>query len=107
MPGKSRRKRGKYSIQSKRQGGLARPNIVQQPTAAKVLETTPISSESASPRVVPASPRVVPAPKTRVSATMMKSAAIRYSHVPTELRTIGILAGLMLILLIVLARVLS
>ena len=97
MPGKSRRKRGKYSVQSKRQSGTVRSNTsVQPPTVAQAREPAPPSN-------VPASPRVVPAPKTRLPATMMKSAAVRYSHVATELRTIGILAGIMLIVLILLA----
>jgi hypothetical protein len=38
---------------------------------------------------------------------MAKPAAIRYPYIAAELRTIGILAGVMLIVLVVLARVLS
>ena len=110
MPGKSRRK-GKYSVQNKKQGAPARPAGVQQPAAAKVLGTAPVSSlptssisMPASPRVVPDSPRVRPA---RGTAQMAKPTGIRYEFVSKELRTIGILAGLMLILLVVVARVLA
>jgi hypothetical protein len=101
MAGKSRRKKGKYSIQSKKQSGSVRPNpVVQQPLAAKVNETTPIAS-------VPAPSRVVPARPARGAAQMAKPMTVRNAFVATELRTIGILAGLMLILLVVLARVLA
>ena len=101
MPGKSRRRKGKYSIQSKKQGGAVRSNAsVQPPAAAQARELTPVTN-------VPAPPRVVPAPKIRAPAPMVKSSAVRYANVPTELRTIGILAGIILVLLVVLARVLS
>lgn len=109
MPGKSRRK-GKYSLQSKKQGGPARPAAVaQQPVSAQVHQATANSSPSATPNVAPASPRVVPARPARGAAhvQMDKPVAIRFAFVTKELRTIGILAGLMLIILVVLARVLA
>ena len=100
MPGKSGRK-GKYSVQNKKQGGPVQPKaVVQQPLAAQVNKTTPIAS-------VPASPRLIQARPAREAAQMAKPTGIRYAFVTTELRTIGILAGLMLILLVVLARVLA
>ncbi|MEK7354152.1 MAG: hypothetical protein AABZ77_06580 [Chloroflexota bacterium] len=110
MPGKSRRK-GKYSIQGKKQGGPARPAAVAQSFDGRtqVHQATAISSPSATPNVVPASPRVVPARPARGAAhvQMDKPVAIRFAFVTKELRTIGILAGLMLIILVVLARVLA
>ena len=106
MPGKSRRK-GKYSIQSKKQGGPARPAAVVQQPVTQVHQATTISSPPASPKVVLDSPRVVPARPSRGAAPMAKLTGIRYEFVRVELRTIGILAGLMLILLVVLARVLA
>ena len=108
MPGKSRRK-GKYSIQGKKQGGPARPAAVAQSFDGRtqVHQATAISSPSATPNVVPASPRVVPARPARGAAQMAKPTGIRYDFVTKELRTIGILAGLMLIILVVLARVLA
>ena len=100
MLGKSRRK-GKYSIQSKKQGGSVRPNlVVQQPLDGQLRETTPIATAQAATRVAPARP-------ARPTEQLAKPAAIRYTFMATELRTIGILAGLMLILLVVLARVLA
>ena len=107
MPGKSRRK-GKYSIQNKKQGGSVRPAaVVQPPLAGKVRETNPISNMATPPHVVPASPRVAPARPARGAEQMAKPTGVRYAFVATELRTIGILAGLVLILLVVLARVLA
>jgi len=91
MPGKSRRGRGKYSIQSKKKKGRPRrPSMLaQQPVAAQTPE--------------PASSPKVPVPST----PMAKPALVRYPYIATELRTSVILAGVMLIVLVVLALVLS
>ena len=95
MPGKSRRRKGKYSFQSKRKKG--RPGhpavIAQQPAVAQTDE--PVSSPK------------VPVPSASVPTLMAKTAAVRYPYIATELRNIGILAGIMLIILVVLALVLS
>lgn len=95
MPGKSRRGKGKYSFQSKKKKGmLSHPaTLTQQPAITQIHE--PVSSPNVS--VPPAS---MPTPMT-------KSAAVWYPYIATELRTIAILAGIMLIVLIVLALVLS
>ncbi len=94
MP-KSQRRRKKYSIQSKRNKGRpSRPTMLaQQPAVAQSRE--PVSSS------------IVSVPSASVPTPVAKSAAIRYPYIATELRTIGILAGIMLIVLIVLALVLS
>ena len=90
MPGKSRRGRGKHSARSKkRQGTLAR--VVQQRVASETYEP-------AAP-VVPASSPSVPTPITTPTGA-------RYPYIITELRRIGILAGIMLAILVVLALVL-
>ena len=95
MPGKSRRRGGKYSPQSKKgKGRSSRPAVLaQQPAVAQTHE--PVSSPDAS------------VPSAGVPTPMAKPAAVRYPYIATELRTIGILAGVMLIVLVVLARVLS
>ena len=95
MPDKSRRGRGKYPIQSKKKKGrLSRPTMLaQQPAVAQTNE--PVSSPK---RSVPSAS--VPAPRA-------KPAAVRYPYIATELRTIGILAGIMLLVLTVLFLVLS
>ena len=95
MPNKSRRSRGKYSAQvKKKKGRPSRPTMLaQQPATAQ-------THESVSSPKVPVAPVSVPTP-------MVKPAAISYPYVAAELRTIGILAGIMLIVLVVLALVLS
>jgi hypothetical protein len=95
MPGKSRRRRGKYSTQSKRKKGkLSRPTaVVQQQAVVQAHEPLSLPNVSASPAGVP--------------TTIAKPVAVRYPYIATELRTISILAGIMLIILIVLALVLS
>ena len=67
--------------------------LAQQPTVAQTHE--PVSSPE-----VPVSPASLPTP-------MAKPAAISYPYVVAELRTTAILAGVMLIVLVVLAFVLS
>lgn len=94
MPGKSQRRRTKYSSQSKNKRG--RPShqtvAVQQPTATQARE--PVLSLK------------VPASSASKSGTIAKLAAIQHPYMTTELRTIGILAGVILIILVVLAKVL-
>jgi len=91
MPGKSRRKRGKYSSPSKKKKSrVGRPAAVaQQPAVAQTHQSVSSPSVSAPP------------------APVTKPAAVHYPYIATELRTIGILAGIMLIVLTVLALVLS
>ena len=88
MPAKSRRGRGKYSPQSKKgRGKLNRPAMpARQPAVTQNHE---------------------PAPLARVPTPLVKPLANRYPYIATELRTIGILAGVMLIVLVALALVLS
>ena len=95
MPGKSRHRRGKYSVQSKKK--KSRPNrpttLAQQPVVAQSDE--PVSSS------------VVPVPSASVPTPMAKPATVGHLYIATELRTISILAGIMLVILVVLALVLS
>ncbi len=94
MPDKSRRSRGKHPAQAKKKKGRpSRPPIVaQQPAGAQTQESV------SSPEVAVA-PASVPTP-------IAKPAPISYPYIAAELSTIGILAGLMLIVLVVLALVL-
>ena len=91
MPGKSRRRRGKYLAKSKRRKGRLSHPTVEQQAVTQGREPVPLSKASPSPTSVP--------------ATVAKPVAIRYQNVATELRTIGILAGILLVILIVLAFV--
>ena len=95
MPDKSRRRKGKYSPQSKkRKSRPNRPPVLAQPPAV-AQNHQPVSSP------------VVSVPSASVTTPVAKPTAIRYPYIATELRTIGILAGIMLIVLVVLALVLS
>lgn len=95
MPSKSRRGRGKYSPQSrKKKVKLKRPvMLAHQPAVAQTPES--VSSPDVS------------APSARVPTPAVKPVVVRYPYIATELRTIGILASVMLIVLAVLALVLS
>jgi len=88
MPGKSRRSRGKHSFRGKKKRGrISPPTIVTQQQAV-----TPTDESVPPPEV---SRRSVPPTVT----------AVRYPYILTELRRIGILAGIILAILIVLALV--
>lgn len=95
MTGKSRRQRGKNSAQSKKRKGGPSRTVVSSPQPAIAREHEPAASPN------------VPVTSVNVPTPIAKPAAVRYPYVATELRTIGILAGIMLIILIVLALVLS
>lgn len=104
MPGKSRRK-GKYSVQNKKQGVPAQAKAVVSPSSpAQVHQATTTSSPQASPRVGSTPPRAIPSSSARGGVPLTKASSIRTEFVGIELRNIGILAALMLILLFVLAR---
>jgi len=90
MPSKSRRSRGGHSTRNKkRQGDLAR--VVRGQTATR-------TNEPMAPPVSVSSPGV-PIPKAPLTGT-------RCSYVVTELRRIGVLAGVMLTILVILSLVL-
>ena len=95
MSGKSRRRRGKYSSQSKKKKDRASHPIILAQQSAVTQTHEPVSV-----------PKVF-APSASVPTPVAKPATIWYPYIATELRTIGILAGIMLIVLVVLALVLS
>lgn len=63
---------------------------------------TPATSPVTAPEYTP----TVPAPVSSASATKTKTPAAKYPFVTAELRRIGILAGAILVILVVLALVL-
>ncbi len=78
----------------KKKGRPGRPDMLaRQPAVAQTRE--PVSSSG------------VAVPSARVPTPVVKLAAGRYPYIATELRTIGILAIIMLIVLTVLALVLA
>ncbi len=90
MAGKSRRK-GKHSLQSKKKKRKQISTLIatqQQAVAQTYKPTAP--SKVAAPLAKEPTPTVA-----------------RFPYIATELRRIGILAGIMLAILVVLARVLS
>lgn len=95
MPGKSRRGHSKQLSQSKKKKSRISPSTIDmQKTAAASTPGPAVASK-------------VAAPSTSASIPIPKSIAIRYPFVTLELRRIGILAGIMLVILVVLAVVLS
>ena len=95
MPGKSRHGKGKHSLHRKRKKGRQRfpATVAVQPAAAQTSQ--------------PAAPTWVPTPPVSVPTRMKTPTPARYPYITAELRRIGILAGIMLVILIVLALVLS
>ena len=90
MSGKLRNSRGKHSFQNKKKkGSLGHPVIVTQPPA-----DTPIAQSVPVPEV---SRKPVPATVT----------AVQHPYILIELRRIGILAGIILAILVVLALILA
>jgi len=95
MPGKSRHGKGKHPSQSKRRRERQR------------YAATSAHQQEAAQAPKPAAPADIPAPPTRVPTPPMASPVAQYPYIAAELRRIGILAGIMLVILIVLAFVLS
>ncbi|MFC1981048.1 hypothetical protein ACFLVN_02240 [Chloroflexota bacterium] len=95
MPGKSRHSRGKSHPQSKKGKAKQRSagGVIPQQAAAQVSKPAASLSVSATSVSAP-TPTAIPG-------------AARYPYITAELRRIGILAGIVLIILIVLALILS
>jgi len=94
MPGKSRRGQGRHLSRSKRKGRKAFSAPVTQPSAVgQAYEPAP-----AADRLVPSAK----APTPRATLT-----AAQHPNIAAELRRIGILAGIILIILVVLALIFS
>ena len=94
MPGKSRRKRGRQPPTRKAQGRRQSPDVAQAPAPAGSV-------------VAGVSPDAV-APAVGVSSKAVAAhQSVRHPYIGAELRTIGILAMLMLVVLVVLKLVLT
>ena len=95
MAGKSKHKRGKHSPRTKK-GKIKRQIAAATTQQAAVAETRqPVSQPG------------IPAPSLSAPSPLAKHTAAQYNYISAELRTFGILAGAMLIILIVLSFVLS
>ena len=93
MPGKSRRKRSRAPQTRKARSGQRPAAAVQAPAAD--VPSGPMSRPHGSP------------PTAQAAQSEAPSAPIRYPHMAVELRTIGILAAVMIAVLLVLYAVLG
>jgi hypothetical protein len=90
MP-KSRRRKGKFSPQSKK-----RREQVRQPATPK----PPVAAQTGEPV---SRPKIVTPPSAATLTAKVAAVPATHGNVTTELKTIGILAGILLVILIVLA----
>ena len=88
MPGKSRRRHVSRSKKKKDRLGSSAMGVRQEAVAQTYQ---PVAPSGAAP------------PAARVTTPMPTMTPVRYPYIATELRTIGILAGIILVILIVLA----
>ena len=102
MPGKSRHTKGKRPSQTKKGKSKRRADLERQSSLATAAQQ-PAVAETYQPVSQPGAP----APQTSRPTPMATLTAARYPFIATELRRIGILAGIMLAVLIVLALALS
>ena len=97
MSSKSGQSRRERLARSKRNKGRQSPpvKVAQQQAAAPIQETTALPGISAPPSAS-TSPVSAPVPEA-------VAAPVRYPYVVSELRRIGILAGIILVILVILA----
>ena len=95
MSGKSRHGKGSHHLRSKK--SKAKQRSIASVAQPQVVARTP---ESAVPASASATSVKVPAPSAAPKT-------VRYPYITVELRRIGILGGILLVILIVLALVLS
>jgi hypothetical protein len=95
MPGKSRHDRRKHSFQGKKKKGRRNPpGVVAQRQAGIQIDK-------------PVAPPIVAAPSVSAPTPMPVLTAVWHPYILSELRRIGILAGIILAILVVLVLVLS
>ena len=93
MPGKSKHRRGKYSFRSKKGSGKPTPPVIvaTKPAVTPTTESAPLAEVSVR--------------SARMSVPSKRTTVVQYPYVLAELRRTGMLAGIILIILIVLALV--
>jgi hypothetical protein len=98
MPGKSRHSKGKHHHQSKKSKAIRRQGTAAAtPTATSTPATAPVAA--APPAKAPTSPKAAGAPS--------KTTVIEYPYIIGELKRIGILAGIAIIVLFILSFIIS
>ena len=94
MPGKSRHDKGKHLSQSKKRREMQRLVVAQQQGVTQVPKSS--------------APADIPVPQVKAPTPPRKAPPVaQYPHIAGELKKILILAGIIFIILIVLALVLS
>jgi len=94
MPGKSRPSKGKHSRYSKKSRAMQRHSTMASPGTVATGTPAPVAITS-----TPSS--------SRAPASPSKSRVPQHPYTITEIRRIGILAGIIIVILIVLALILS
>ena len=100
MPGKSGHDKGKHLSRSKRRKGSQKIHLERQHSPVTVTPQQPIAQADEPAPVLTAS-----APSASAPTPVAKLPAIQYPYIGIELRRIGILAGIMLVILVVLVLV--
>jgi hypothetical protein len=93
MPGKSRHGKGRHPHHSKK--SKAKLHSAMALTQPGVADTSQPAAAASTP------------PSSDVSASPTKFRTPQYPYITAELRRIGILAGIIIVILIILAQVLS
>ena len=94
MPAKSKHGKGKHHHQSRRSKAIQRQ-------ASSAVKQTAVDDT----QVPTAGPDIPPVPEVRTESAKVKT--MQYPFIVNELRRIGILAGIILVALIILAIILS
>ena len=102
MPGKSGHAKGKHLSRSKRRKGDQKLQLERQHSPAINIQQQTIAQADK-----PAPASTVSAPPASISKPVTKLPALQYPYIGIELQRISILAGIMLVILVVLALVLS
>jgi len=98
MSSKSRHGKRKHSRSKRKERQVVSTVVAQQPGAVQMHEPVPASEVAKSSPVVS---------NNRVVGKTVTPAAIRYPYVVSEMRRIGILSGIILVILVILSLVLS
>ena len=94
MPGKSRGSKGKHSRYSKKSRAVQRHSTMASPG--------PVATDTPAPAVITRTPS-----SSRMPASPSKSRVPQYPYIIREIRRIGILAGIIIAILVVLALIFS
>jgi len=95
MTGKSQHHKGKHSVHSKKSRAIER--------SGAPAPQQPIVTQISRPVVIPD----VSSRQAAATASLTASKTVRYPFITAELKRIGIMAGIILVILVVLALVLS